>query len=80
MTEALDTFMTEKAPSYEDLKERGEAAAKAFNVSAPEILGFKYYEFANAVKFSIRRPDDRVCGPPQRGCPRVRNSRFGAPV
>lgn len=32
-----------------------EAAARAFNVDAADILGFRYYPFANAVKFSIRR-------------------------
>ena len=32
------------------------AVAKAYNVSANEILDFEFHAFANAVKFSIRRP------------------------
>ena len=32
------------------------AVASAFNISQSEILGFEYYAFANAVKFSLRRP------------------------
>lgn len=32
------------------------AVAVAFNISEGEIIGFKYYPFANAVKFSLRRP------------------------
>jgi hypothetical protein len=33
-----------------------EAVAKVYGISPNEILGFDFYEFANAVKFSIRRP------------------------
>ncbi len=32
------------------------AVAERFNVSVNEIIGFEFYPFANAVKFSIRRP------------------------
>lgn len=32
-----------------------DTAAQAFNVAPQEILGFAYYRFANAVKFSMRR-------------------------
>ena len=32
------------------------AVAGLFNISQDEILGFEYYAFANAVKFSLRRP------------------------
>ena len=31
------------------------AAARAFNLEPDQILGFKYYPFAAAVKFTIRR-------------------------
>lgn len=32
-----------------------EAVARAFNLAPEQVLGFQYYRFANAVKFSIRR-------------------------
>ena len=33
-----------------------ETVARAYRVSPNEILEFDYYRFANAVKFSLRRP------------------------
>lgn len=32
------------------------AVASIYNVSPNQIIGFQFYEFANAVKFSLRRP------------------------
>lgn len=46
-----ETF--EKA--YATQRFTAESVARAFNVPPGQILGFKYFRFANAVKFSIRR-------------------------
>tara|TARA_B100000780_G_scaffold275484_1_gene242152 strand:+ start:5406 stop:5714 length:309 start_codon:yes stop_codon:yes gene_type:complete len=46
--------------SFEQLEAGGkltrETVANAYGVSPDEILGFSFYAFANAIKFSLRRP------------------------
>ena len=46
--------------SFERVRAAGKidraAVAKAYGVSPNEILGFDYFPFANAIKFSIKRP------------------------
>ena len=41
--------------AYEKQLFNAASAARAFKVQPSEILGFKYFRFANAVKFSMRR-------------------------
>ena len=46
--------------SFERVRAAGKidraSVAKAYGVSPNEILGFDYFPFANAIKFSIKRP------------------------
>ena len=55
----FDVLMPD-AESFEQLGSRGtltrESVARAYGVSPNEILAFDYYPFANAIKFSLRRP------------------------
>lgn len=46
--------------TFERVKAAGKidrnSVAKAYGISPNEILGFDYFPFANAIKFSIKRP------------------------
>lgn len=55
----FDILMPDET-SFERLRSQGtltrESVARAYGVSANEILEFDYYPFAKAIKFSLRRP------------------------
>lgn len=55
----FDVLMPD-AQSFEQLRSEGnltrESVARAYRVSPNEIIDFAYYPFANAIKFSLRRP------------------------
>ncbi len=55
----FDVLLPDTA-TFERLRAGGrltrETVAQAYGVSPNEILEFNYYSFANAVKFSLRRP------------------------
>ena len=55
----FDVFLKDRA-TFDRVVAAGrftaDTAARAFGVAPAAILGFQYYPFVNAVKFSMRRP------------------------